>query len=132
LCDTAGHHFPYSQLRVPIDIAVRAGRYAAAKILLDARGGAEIAIHEAQQNHLFELANQIQIVQSMPKEELLSSTTEGLALRTHGSSEMRDQTVKVEEVLQRFCQICMSAITHNMDVSLCNNVSMNWIRLDTL
>jgi len=63
-------------LRVPIDIAVRAGNYAAAKILLDARGGAESAIHEAQQNHLFQLANQIQLVQNMPKSELMSSGTE--------------------------------------------------------
>ena len=29
----------YSQLRIPLDIAVRAEKYAAAKILLDARGG---------------------------------------------------------------------------------------------
>jgi len=40
LCDTAWRYFPYFQLRVPIDIAVRSGNYAAAKILLDARGGA--------------------------------------------------------------------------------------------
>ena len=30
---------------------------------------------------------------------------------------MRDQTVKVEEVLQTFSQICMAAITSNKDVS---------------
>jgi len=78
LLEVEGYDTSIYGLRVPIDIAVRAGNYAAAKILLDARGGAEIAIHEAQQSHLFELANQIQIVQSMPKEELLPSTTEGV------------------------------------------------------
>ena len=30
---------------------------------------------------------------------------------------MRDQTVKVEEVLQTFSQICLTAITSNKDVS---------------
>jgi len=65
LIEVEGYDTSIYGLRIPIDIAVRAGNYAAAKILLDARGGAEIAIHEAQQNHLFELANQIQIVQSM-------------------------------------------------------------------
>ena len=30
---------------------------------------------------------------------------------------MRDQAVKVEEVLQTFSQICMAAITSNKDVS---------------
>jgi len=65
LLEVEGYDKSIYGLRVPIDIAVRAGNYAAAKILLDARGGAEIAISEAQQNQLYQLADQIQIIQSM-------------------------------------------------------------------
>jgi len=40
LLEVEGYDKSIYGLRVPIDIAVRAGNYAAAKILLDARGGA--------------------------------------------------------------------------------------------
>ena len=38
---------------------------------------------------------------------------------------MRDQAVKVEEVLQTFSQICMAAITSNANVSF---ISLTWVK----
>ena len=51
---------------------------------------------------------------------------------------MRDQAAKVEEVLQMFSQICMSAITCNKDVSLhkhntmCTNKIMDSVYVNML